>query len=101
MQAREGCHARRDPWLANALDAGAAVVVRRSLLELALWERDRPPRPVRLPFDRSVRFVQVSSDDRITPAGDLDPHSDGPVAEGADCCDLRCAPYGVPCQCYG
>jgi hypothetical protein len=54
------------------LDAGAVVVVRRSLVELALWERDRPPRRVRLPFHDTVQLVAVSANDRIAPANDPD-----------------------------
>ncbi|MCW2652304.1 MAG: hypothetical protein JWR32_3280 [Mycobacterium sp.] len=60
---------------------GKPVVVRRTGVDSALWRQDRPLRPVRLPWDRSVRFVQVSADDRIKPARDLDPHRDGQVAE--------------------
>jgi hypothetical protein len=56
------------------------VVVRRVTVESALWFRDRPPRRVKLPFDRAVRFVQVSPDDRIVLAADLE--WDGAVAEG-------------------
>jgi hypothetical protein len=52
----------------NRLEAADTVRVSRSRVELALWERDRPPRPVRLPFDREVRSVEVTPDDRIVPA---------------------------------
>jgi hypothetical protein len=73
MQAKYGCHARRDRRLGDALDAGAVVVVvQRSLLELALWERDRPLRRVRLPFHSTVQLVAVSANDRIEPANDPD-----------------------------
>jgi hypothetical protein len=62
---------RRD--LLNRLEAAEAaseaVVVGRGKVELALWERDRPPRPVRLPFAQEVRWVGVSPDDRITSRG--------------------------------
>jgi hypothetical protein len=50
--------------------AGQPMIVRRAAVESALWWRDRPPRPVRLPLDRSVRFVQVGPNDRIGPARD-------------------------------
>jgi hypothetical protein len=42
--------------------------VSRSRVELALWERDRSPRPMRLPFDREVRAVSVSPNDRVVAA---------------------------------
>jgi hypothetical protein len=54
--------------LLNALEAGKTVDVGRGWVEIALWERDRPPNRVRLPFDREVRRVSVSPDDRIVPA---------------------------------
>lgn len=59
---------RRSRLLAERLQAGEAVTVDRARVESALWERDRPPRPVRLPFDPAVRLVQVSSDDRVLPS---------------------------------
>ncbi len=71
----------RDDRLLKLLEASRPVVVRRAAVELALWEWLRPTRRVRLPFDRAVRFVEVSPDDRIIPAADLD--QDGPVAEGS------------------
>jgi hypothetical protein len=71
-----------DDSLLCLLEAGKPVIVRRVTVSSALWFRDRPPAPVKLPFDRSVRFVQVNPDDRIVPAGDLDPYLDGRVAEG-------------------
>lgn len=54
--------------LLDRLEAGDPVQVDRARVELALWERDRPPRPVRLPFDREVRSVRVSPEDRLVPA---------------------------------
>jgi hypothetical protein len=66
--------------LLDLLEAGKSVVLRRSTVQAALWDRDRSRwRP---PFDRSVRFVQVNPDDTIVSARDLDPHLDGRVAEG-------------------
>jgi hypothetical protein len=57
--------------LLDLLEAGKPVILRPAAVSLALWLRDRPRRRVRLPFDRSVRFVQVSTDDRIVPVADL------------------------------
>jgi hypothetical protein len=66
-----------DDHLLCLLEAGKPVIMRKSAVALALWQRDRPPRPVKLPFERSVRFVQINPDDTIVPARDLDPHVDG------------------------
>jgi hypothetical protein len=52
------------------LEAGETVAVEHVAVELALWERDRER--VRLPFDRGVRFVEVSPDDQIVPVA-IDP----------------------------
>jgi hypothetical protein len=79
MMAEHGRHYRRDRWLAEVLEAGEAVVMRPSTVELALWERDRPPRRVRLPFDGQVQFVEVWPDDSIVPTAD--PDRDRPVVE--------------------
>jgi hypothetical protein len=69
MKAEYGTFSRRNTGgLLERLEAGEPVLVDRSRVELALWERDRPPRPVRLPFDREVRSVRVAADDRIVPA---------------------------------
>ena len=69
MRAEHGTFCRRNTGgLLERLDAGDPVLVDRARVELALWERDRPPRRVRLPFDPEVRSVQVSSDNRIVPA---------------------------------
>jgi hypothetical protein len=62
---------RNSGWLVERLEASETVTVDRATVELALWERDRSPRPVRLPFDREVRSVRVSSDDQVAPAADL------------------------------
>jgi hypothetical protein len=40
------------------------------MVELALWQRDRPPQRVRLGFERGVRCVRLSPDDRLTTADD-------------------------------
>ncbi len=82
MLARDGECSLPDTRLEELLEAGRPVIVQRARVESVLWLRDRPPRPPRLPFDRAVRFVRVSPNDRIGPARDLDPHRDGPVAEG-------------------
>jgi hypothetical protein len=65
---------RRDRRLAELFEAGESVVCRRSCVESAVWEcdRDQPRRWVRLSFDRNVRFVQVTPDDRIIPIVDSD-----------------------------
>jgi len=63
---------RRSRALSERLEAGEVVTVGRATVESALWERDRPPRPVRLPFDRAVRFVAIRADDRIVPAADAE-----------------------------
>lgn len=72
--AEHGHFFRRCRLFAERLEAGEAVTVARSTVESALWERDRPPRPVRLPFDREVRLVRVTPDDRIAPAAAEDAH---------------------------
>jgi hypothetical protein len=69
-----------DDHLLCLLEAGKPVIMRKSAVALALWQRDR--RSVNFPFERSVRWVQVSPYDRIVPARDLDPHVDGRFAEG-------------------
>lgn len=67
-----------DRTLLDLLEAGKPVILKRVAVSSALWHRDRSHwRP---PFERSVRFVQVSPDDRIAPAADLE--WDGAVAEG-------------------
>jgi hypothetical protein len=50
----------------DRLEAGEQVVVDRTHVETALWDQDRDQsrRSVRLPFERSVRSVRVSPDDR-------------------------------------
>jgi hypothetical protein len=68
MMAERGHCFHRSKLLAERLEAGESVRVDRATVESALWERDRPPRPVRLPFDREVRSVNVSPDDRVVPA---------------------------------
>lgn len=69
MKAEYGTFCRRNNGrLIERLDAGETVTVNRATVESALWQRDRPPRPARLPFDREVRAVRVSPDDRIVPA---------------------------------
>jgi hypothetical protein len=57
-------------YLLDQLEGGAPVRVRRVLVELTLWERDRDQAPgrVRLSFARGLMRVQVSPDDRIMPA---------------------------------
>ena len=80
MMAADGCCFHRDRGLADLLEAGQPVMVSRGSVESALWLLDRPPRRVRLPLDRAVRFVQVSRDDRVRLAADLEWH--GAVAEG-------------------
>jgi hypothetical protein len=73
MMAKDGFCNRRGRFLAERLEAGAAVVVRCAHLTLALWERDRERDPsalrVRLPFERGVWFVRVSHNDRVVPGG--------------------------------
>jgi hypothetical protein len=58
--------------LEAAAASGESVVVSRFDAERAMWDLDRtqPWVSVRLPWDRSVRRVRVSSDDRILPAAD-------------------------------
>ena len=69
MKAEYGTFCRRNTGLlVERLEAGEAVTIGRATVESALWERDRPPRPVRLPFDRAVRFTQVRADDTVVPA---------------------------------
>jgi hypothetical protein len=68
MMAEHGYFFRRNNGLlAERLAAGEPVVVRCAQLTLALWERDRLEGRVRLPFERGVKFVRVSPDDRIVP----------------------------------
>jgi hypothetical protein len=69
MKAEHGTFFRRNTgWLVERLEAGETVTVDRATAESALWERDRTPRRVRLSFDREVRSVRVSPDDRVVPA---------------------------------
>jgi hypothetical protein len=71
MKSEYGTFCRRNNGcLIERLDAGEMVTVDRATVELALWERDRPPNRVRLPFDREVRRVRVSPDDRLRAAPD-------------------------------
>jgi len=69
MKAEYGTFCRRNNGrLIERLEAGETVTVNRATVESALWQQDRPPSHVRLPFDREVRSVSVSPDDRIVPA---------------------------------
>lgn len=72
MMAEHGFCYRRGRLLAERLEAGEPIVVRCAQVGLALWDRDRERDPQagrpRLPFEREVRFVRVSSDDRVAPA---------------------------------
>ena len=67
---RSGQCFRRDRSLAGLLEGGAAVVLRRSAVELALWMVERAPGRVSLPFDKSIRWVEIAADDRVAPAED-------------------------------
>jgi hypothetical protein len=62
------------PGVLDCLEVGGQVVMNPGHLEDALWSRDRQqnpsaPRPSRL-FGRGVKFVRVSSDDRVIPVAD-------------------------------
>lgn len=70
MQARDGCHFRRGRGLADRLDAGESVVLRRVSVEQAFWHRDRPAGRVKLPLDRDVRHVEITADDRVAAVAD-------------------------------
>jgi hypothetical protein len=68
---REGFFLYRRPGVLDCLEAGRQVVIDPRHLEDALRDGDRErdpsaPRP-RLPFERRVRWVEVSPDDRIKP----------------------------------
>jgi hypothetical protein len=70
MMAEHGRCFRRNSRPAEQLEAGEAVVVDRVRVEPALWERDRPPAPVRLPLARGVKRVRLTADDRVIPVVD-------------------------------
>ncbi len=57
----------------DRLEAGEPVVVDCRRVESAVWERDRArdesTPQVRLPFERGVRLVRVSTDDTVVPVG--------------------------------
>jgi hypothetical protein len=71
MKAQQGYFFRRNTGrLLELLESGEAAVVDRVRVESALWERHRPPEPVRLPLARGTRHVRLTPDDRVIPLVD-------------------------------